>query len=137
MRRSAAWFLVCVLWLAAGPLWAAYLESDVGAPVDRVDVPGPPRRVIPPRPRPGNPLVDLIRQVDVGAAYTRHGLTFFPLTLPRGGRGSGVITLDEALRRDRLVIREKGSAEVPRVSVRNDGGAPVFLNRLAHLQRLS
>ena len=62
----------------------------------------------------------------MGAPVTRSGLTVFPLRIGHGRR-TGIITLDEALRRDELAIREKGQGDVPWLLVRNDSRHPVFL----------
>lgn len=118
--------LLAMTGLAASVLAAsaAYLESDGGTDSRPVD-PRPPR-VIPPLPRHAPALRGLVRQVVVGAPVTRTGLTVFPLQL--GSRpGSGFLTLDEALRRDELAIREKGNGEVPWLLLRNDSQHPVFL----------
>jgi len=113
---------------------AAYLESDVGRDSGQVE-PDPPPRIIPPPPpvpppppppRHGPALPGLVRQFAVGAPVTRSGLTVFPLRL-RHGRRMGIVTLDEALRRDELAIREKGDGQVPWLLVRNDSRHPVFL----------
>lgn len=104
---------------------AAYLESDGSTDTRPVDPP-PPRRIVPTPPPHSAALPGLVRRISVGAPVSRSGLTVFPLELG-GGRGSDVLTLDEALRRDELAIREKGDGDVPWLLIRNDSHRPVFL----------
>ena len=86
---------------------AAYLESDGGT--DSVPIEPPPQRIIPPPPSHGAALPGLVRRISVGAPVSRAGLTVYPLELGMGrGRRTGVLTLDEALRRDELAIRKRG-----------------------------
>jgi len=123
MKRSVIVFLMCGL--IACVARAAYLESDAG---DRSgpSVPEPPPRILPPE--ADSPLIRLVRRMRVGEPFSRRGLTFFPLLLPdREVFDWDVLTLDEALNRDMLLIRETGGGEVPRVRVRNDATRPVFL----------
>jgi len=113
----------CIAAIAAlQPAVAAYLESDVD-PARRVE-PSPPQRIV--RPRPSNPVWNLVRRVEVGAPASHRGLTVFPLVL-RSSRSAGIRTLDEALSRGWLEVLEKSDAQVSHVRVRNRSGRPVFL----------
>ena len=104
---------------------AAYLESDAR---DTVTRPAPPPRVLPPSfPNRDNPLVDLVRRIDIGEPYSYRGLTAYPLVLRNRGTVTGVVTLDEALSRGDLSIREKDSGQVPFVQVCNEGRRQAFL----------
>lgn len=124
--KHVAWFsaifAATTLVVAFRPCPAAYLQSDV-EPVQGVDPPSRERVV---RPRPSNPASDLLQRVEVGPPVAYRGLTAFPLVL-HAARSRGIRTLDEALSRDWLEIREKGDAQVSHVRVRNRSGRPVFL----------
>lgn len=104
----------------------AYLEESDGSGDRRPIPPPPPPRIIPPHPQHGPALRSLVRQVVVGTPVARSGLTVFPLQLGYERR-SGFLTLDEALRRGELAIREKGDGQVPWLLVRNESHRPVFL----------
>ena len=123
MKRSA----IALVLLAAFAFtsWGAYLESDTEKKHPGGETAPPPRTIIPRR--PDSPLLPLIMHIRVGDPISRYGLTFFPLLLRRGVADSEVLTLDEALERDVLMVRESGTAAVPRVRVRNDARLPVFL----------
>lgn len=122
--RCAAWFGALAVAAAVPCALAAYLESDAG----REGSPQPPpERVVPPWPRPENPVVRLLQRVEVGEPQSYGGLTVFPL-LDRGRPGgSGIRTLDEALAREWLDLREQDEARVGSVSVRNRASRPVLL----------
>lgn len=119
--------ILCLFSLITPFAFGAYLESDPGTsrpmPIDP-----PPRIIRPPvpAPDPGNPLIDLVRRVDVGRPVSYRNITVFPLTL-RASWDSDIRTLDEALSRRWISIREKDSAQVPEILVRNDSRREVFL----------
>lgn len=114
---------------------AAYLEpADHSGP--RPDPhPEPPIRilpppiVVPPPPRRDteNALTDLVRRVEIGTPYSYRGLTVYPLNLRPHERLPDLYTLDEALARGDLTIREKGDGQVPLVWVRNEARRQVFM----------
>lgn len=114
---------------------AAYLESDSGETVVRPapqPPPEPPPRVFPPpvivpAPERDNPLVSLVRRVEIGGPTSYRGLTIYPLLIPGRGTATDALTLDEALARRDLMIREKGEGQVAFVQVRNEARQPVFL----------
>lgn len=103
---------------------AAYLEE--GGDQRRPEVVEPPV-VVPPRPRPGNALVRLAGQVDVGTPTSYRGLTVFPLVLRNPAGDRDIRTLDEALNRGWVVIHEKDRATVSELRVRNDSNHRIFL----------
>lgn len=126
-RLLIARFAPLLALILASTAPAAYLDSDAGK-TESLSPPRPPpaEDVTPVRPR-DNPLVDLVRRLDIGAPYSCRGLTVFPLLLRGRASGLDVLPLDEALARRDLVIREKDEGQVPYVQVRNDGSLPVFL----------
>lgn len=103
---------------------AAYLESDAG---DAVTRPAPPPRILPlPLPGRDNPLVDLVRCIDIGEPFSYRGLTVYPLVLRNRGTVTDIVTLDEALSHGDLSIREKDNSQVSFVQVApcGAGGCP-------------
>ena len=110
---------------------AAYLETDSVETVPRQDQPPrilPPQPVVPPPfHNRNNALVDLVRRVDIGNSYSYRGLTVYPLLARNRETATDILTLDEALYRGELSIREKGDGQVPFVQVRNEGHHPVLL----------
>ncbi|MBN1671922.1 MAG: hypothetical protein JXR37_12860 [Kiritimatiellae bacterium] len=129
----SVWNRLSLLMLVAGlcrPVYGAYLESDysAGQPVQPPEPPEPPRREIAPPPVGGGEAVRRqVRGVEVGAPFSHRALTVFPLFRAGAGRPGGTGTLDEALDRGWLTIREKESAHVPEVAVRNHSDHEVFL----------
>ena len=117
---------LCVtMCLAATMAPGAYLETDASSSAPDS---GHPVRPIPPMLPPTEAyLPSLAQQVTVGSPMRWAHLTFYPLELPARRSTMRVLTLDEALRRDQLAIREVGDGEVSRLAVRNDAGVPVFL----------
>ena len=57
----------------------------------------------------------------------KYGQGVYPLELPTRHSVMSILTLDQALQRDQLAIREVGDGQVSRLSVRNDATLPVFL----------
>lgn len=102
---------------------AAYLEEGEEAPAPAGEV----RVLPPPRPTPLNPLTDLVRRLEIRPGHTYRGLTVFLLEAPRVEDDTDYLSLDEALRRGALTIREKGAGSVPLLLARNDGGQPVLM----------
>ena len=106
---------------------AAYLESDTGERIPR-PVPELPPRILPrPLPERDHPLVDLVQRIEIGQPYSYRGLTAYPLLTRTRGGAADALTLDEALSRGDLDIRERNGGQVPFVEVRNEGRRPVFL----------
>jgi len=113
--------------LAAAAAWASYLEGDeaVGRPR-----PGPPVRVIPrpePVPVPDNALARVVRRLTVRPGYTYDGLTVFQLEMVNVDDDTEYLSMAQALKRDDLAIREKGSGSVPALQARNRGRRHVLL----------
>ncbi|MBL7076725.1 MAG: hypothetical protein ISS31_04570 [Kiritimatiellae bacterium] len=100
----------------------AYLETD---PAKSPGVSAPP--VPPVRPVPGSMLPALAQRVTIGVPQRWSHLTFYPLELPSRHSTMGILTLDQALQRDQLAIREVGDGQVSRLAVRNDAALPVLL----------
>jgi len=119
---AAAFVAVCLLTIVLAHLWAVELKPT--EPAGEAPV-----RIIPPPP-PDSPLVRAIRTIDVGEPIWCKGLGIFPLLQrrpPNGGDDRAYLTLDEALKRGELVVKEVGSGSVPKVSVRNNSARFVFL----------
>jgi hypothetical protein len=120
MKRCAG-FLVAAM-ITAVTASGAYLESDGDRP------PSKPVRPIPPvRPESGVKLPALTQRVTIGGARRWSGLTFYPLELPSHPGTTRILTLDQALQRGELAIREVGEGRVARLAVRNNGRLPVLL----------
>ena len=122
---TSRWLTGLVAAFAACAVRAAYLESDAdstGTPLPE----HPPRRVFPPDQPREHPLRRLLRDVRVGTPHSYGGLTVFPLIGP-ANRDANILTLDEALKRGWLVVREQDREQVPCLSVRNDAGQRVLL----------
>lgn len=122
--------LLAAVLFAVLPNWlnAAYLESDDGSSEQSqpdTHLPRPPPQPAP-RPEPDNPLRTLVQQVEVGEAFQHGGLRVFPLTL-RQGVDSGIATLDQALAKNWLTIREQEEPRVPTLRVQNNARQPVLL----------
>lgn len=73
-----------------------------------------------------NPVISLVRQIEIGMPEQYRGVTIFPLILRRPVAAMNLKTLDEALREGWVEIREKEHAEVPVVLVRNNSRYRVF-----------
>ena len=129
----------CVALCAAAR--GAYLDEGDGTetrppkhriPRPPVRRPPPPvqRPVPPPRPLPSvpsNPLTQAVRRLSVAEPYTHKGLTIFPLEAPRVDDSTDYLSLEEALDRDDLAIREKGSGAVPVLLARNTGSRLILM----------
>src|SRR5947209_2262025 len=107
MERKLA--LVGIVWLA---ILAPVLAAEPPAPKTaktKTPVPG------------GAPFA-------VGSPITRGNLTVFPVYSPeRRKTSSDYLTLEEALKQKRIVVKEMPSAEVNRVSVTNTASKPIYL----------
>lgn len=133
MNRFLArvWLAGVLPLFALSSVFGAYLDSDYKeADIRRPE--RPPEIISPiplprPRPEPQNPVTDLIRRIEVGTPYRYAGLTVFPLVARQAGSREGIRTLDEAIRNDWIVVREKDSAQVSELHVRNDSRHMVFL----------
>ena len=109
MKRCAG-FLVTAL-MTAAVASGAYLESDGDRPLSK------PVRPIPPvRPESGVHLPALAQRVTIGGARRWSGLTFYPLELPARHSTMRILTLDQALQRGKLAIREVGEGRVARLA---------------------
>lgn len=88
-----------------------------------------PARIVPPAPPPppDNPLVRAIRTIEVGEPIWCRGLGVFPLLQRRVTDDRLYLSLDEALKRGELIVKEAGSGSVPKVLVRNNSDHYVFL----------
>jgi len=118
--------------LAAGVGLLCLVSLGVGAYLEDTD-PGPRREapsVVIPRPPPDHdlrhPLHHLVSSVQPGAPTHYRNLTLFPLLAERSGR-RGIRTLDDALSRGWITIRERQEARVAELQVRNDSRHTVFL----------
>jgi len=118
MRRFSA--ALVLAFVAAGAASGAHLEvGDLGEQ--------PREHIVPPRPRPGNPVAELIRHLVVQPARHYRGLTVFALTTRRVLDSYDYATLDESLRSGWLTITEVGQGSVPQVAVQNTSSRYVFL----------
>lgn len=120
----------CGLWLCllgailTSTVQASYLESDYEKTAER------PRRpvVMPrPRPRPHNPVADLVRRVRVLPGHYYGGLMIFPLELAGKEARTSVLTLDEALDQGLLTVEEKGAGSVPDLLFRSKSDRHIFV----------
>ncbi|MEI6971760.1 MAG: DUF6569 family protein [bacterium] len=119
--------LACLL-LAVDSSTGAYLESDGGHDDRRpLEIVHPPVPLPRPMPESANPVSDLIRRLEVCSPYRHGGLTVFPLRVRRASSMDEIRTLDEAIRNDWIVVREKREAAVCELQVRNDSQHIVFL----------
>jgi hypothetical protein len=124
--------LLLVIFIALSvPGHGAYLESDYGSEAaPRIEVPPPPRIIPPPPPQP--PLPDwgirhFVRGLSVGTPTYHGSITVFPLYHPAGNRDRGYVTMDEALRRGDLEVRERGRGVVSEVVATNRSGSHILL----------
>jgi hypothetical protein len=107
--------------LAVSMTYGAYLESGQSEDSGR-DESVPVRRHI-----PRNPTSLLLQDVVVGRPITYGGLTIFALARNNAPSTDGIRTLDEALKKGWIEIREKDSANVNELQVRNRSGHSVLL----------
>ena len=127
-RLTRLFFLV--LLLSGMQLLAAYLESDgkkseAPAPAPR---PRPPVRVIPPPepPPPPEAVRELLQRIQVESSHSYKNLAVFPLSLRSPHGLDNIRTLDEAVRRGWLTVREQKQARVPYLTLRNESRPYVF-----------
>lgn len=119
---------ILLMGLSAFAARAAYLDTGDAAQTARPPVVEPPPAIVPPRwPQPDPVLRTLVRRLDVGEPQGGYGLLVFPLLLREGQRGADALTLDEALGRGVLVIRETAAGSVSALLVRNESDRRVFL----------
>ncbi|MEI6149426.1 MAG: DUF6569 family protein [bacterium] len=114
--------------LLCPPAQSAYLEEDPTAtPAVREFVPPERIPVPPPPPRDPTPFRRLIERVEIGRPHQAGWLTIFPLLLRDTGDQPDIRTLDEALNRGWITVREQDEARVSEVLVRNESRYPVFM----------
>jgi hypothetical protein len=118
----------CLAWAAT--VRSAYLEGDGEADRQPAQVTSPepvepPETVI--RPLPQNPLVRTVRRLRVREPHSYRGLAVFQLDLARVDDRTDYDSVDEAMRRGRLSIREKGDGSVPVLMARNEGRRAVLM----------
>lgn len=120
---TALAFGLCLVGLM-GPLRAVELKpTEPGTE--------PPARILPPEPPPpDNPLVRAVRTLEVGRPVRCKNLVVFPLFQRRVTDRRDYLTLDEALSRGELVIKEMEGGTVSKVVFRNTSDRYVFI--LAH-----
>ena len=135
-RRACVLLLVVcgVLALTASVLRAVELKPTEPGTERAPDIYPPlPPRPVPPRPVPPeppvaeNPLTRAIRGIEVGEPIWYKGLGVYPLFQRRVTDKRDYRSLDEALSRDDLVIKEVGRGTVSKVSLRNTSDRYVFL----------
>ena len=127
--RNALFSAIVLCLASAVPVpvsFGAYLESDGEVPV-RPPERRRPVRIIPPTPEPENPLLSVVRRVDVGIPTSYRRMSIYPLLARFRPGSSGIRTLDEAFRSGWITIRERSRAEVSTLRVRNDSRHYVFL----------
>ncbi len=121
-RLIAVSVVMCLLSLLLAQLRAVELKpTEPGT--------GGPARIVPPPPPPppDNSLVRAIRTIEVGEPIWCRGLGVFPLLQRRVTDDRLYLSLDEALKRGELIIKEAGTGSVPKVLVRNNSDHYVFL----------
>jgi hypothetical protein len=127
-RQFAKPVLIAALLCGRAPFQVsgAYLDTGTGTP-DRQEIAPPVRLPGPFVPPEINPLRRLLARVDVGRPRSDGRLTIFPLELRGAGDQTDIRTLDEALSRGWLAIREQDQARVSEVVVRNESAFTVFM----------
>lgn len=128
MKTHIAAFLGFVL-AAALQASGAFLESDYDGPSREAMHPSPPPPPSPvkPPPRAGEEVRSLIRRLDPGNPYRHGSLVIYPLRLRNASVNNDIRTLDEAIRRDWISVREHTDARVSGVRVRNDSRHVIFI----------
>ena len=123
--KNWLWSMLVAPLLLSPYVNGAYLESD-GYPEPARQTPD---KVLPPPARSGPEaaVTRLARQVRVGSPWHYRGLTIFPLSLDSPPSRPDILTLDEAVARDWLVLQEKADAQVSEIRVRNASSRRVFL----------
>jgi len=117
-RRLLILCMLIVGALSAHVVSAAYLEGDEG----KAEVTPPPRVL----PAP-NPLVGMVRRLTVRPGYRYGGLTVFLVDTSEVTDEADYLSVEEALRKRVLTVREKDRAEVPALLVQNRGKEPVLM----------
>ncbi|MHC4591475.1 MAG: ARPP-1 family domain-containing protein [Planctomycetota bacterium] len=108
---------------------ASYLEEEEAAqaaerqPTRQVPRPAP--RPVPPRPE--NPVTQAVRRISVRPGHTHKGLTVFALEASRVVDRANYLSVEEALAKRVLHIKEKEGGSVPTLLGRNTGDWPILL----------
>ena len=113
----------------------AYLDDGTGAPVtSEREIASPEHWPIPipipipiPPPNPDNPLRRMVRQIEIGTPFAYGRLTVFPLEIAHPIDPPAICSLDEALNRGWMTIREHEEARVSSVVVRNESRQTIFM----------
>ena len=127
-HRHQEWLLL-VLLFAGAHLFGAYLESDEKESPQPAPIPPPrpPVRIIPPEPPlPPAAVRDVLARVRVESPHSYKNLTVFPLSLRSPNALDSIRTLDQAVRRGWLTVREQRRARVPFLTVRNESRHYIF-----------
>lgn len=142
MSRRLVSLLATILFCGAGARGqAAWLEPGNGSstptpvptPWNRwynptpTPYPYPTPYYVPPQDGGATALHDFLASAWLGTPYGWGGLTIYPIMASRGVVGSGVDSLDYAVRRGSLRVYENGGGMVSSVLVENGGSTPVFL----------
>jgi len=131
---------VATSWLAF-PARAAWLESDQGArpqatrwiphptatPYDHYPTPHPTPYHPDTSDRSARAIRDFLAGASLGSSYGWGGLTIVPILASSSAPSPSLTSLESALRRGDLVVREYGGGSVPTVEMENHGSTPVFL----------
>ncbi|MFP4027780.1 MAG: ARPP-1 family domain-containing protein [Candidatus Brocadiia bacterium] len=120
--KREVWAALMVIFLLTVMARASYLTSDYEETEKEKP---PPERVIPPR--PANPLVELVRRVDVRAPYHYRGLSVYLLELSSPTDRTSYLSTQEAITRGLLKVREKGNGAVPQLVVENAGDRKILM----------
>jgi hypothetical protein len=124
---SRAWIVFAVTTIAAVAV-IAVSANVIGHGHDSQAVDEGDEGYMPPRPpERDDPLDRLIWEAEVLAPRRYGGLTLYPIELARGSSEFRPRTLDEAIDRGDLIVREIGEGRVNEVHVRNRGSQPVFI----------
>ena len=125
---------VATVFLAV-PVRAAWLESGQGSSTTAP----PPTRWIPPTPFPyptyipdttdrgARAIREFLGGSSLGSSYGWGGLTIVPILASSSSPSPSLTSLESALRRGDLIVREYGGGSVPTVEMENRSGTPVFL----------
>ncbi|MCD6416788.1 MAG: hypothetical protein J7M08_08860 [Planctomycetes bacterium] len=126
MRRAILASIVAVAGclVAAAAASGAYLEGGKDATSSQTDIrPSPPPGML----MPDNPIIRLVRRLEVSPGHTYRGLTVFLVETRRVEDATDYLSAEEATRRGTLQITEKGGGSVPILLARNNGDGPVLL----------
>lgn len=124
--RTMRWALGCLLIFAIGGQ-AAFLDSEVQPMPPEPPPRMPPPRILPPPPPYATALARMAPRLEIGSPRRYRHLTVYPLLLSDRLDRLDVLTLDEALIRGVIDIRETDAGTMSTLRIRHHAAQPVFL----------